>query len=50
MQDMATLAEAEQEVGILEELGAIKDVDVANVVYTILDVGDERRTHTNYGH
>ena len=41
VEEMATLAKAEEEVLVLEELGVITDVDLANTVCTIPEVSEE---------
>ena len=35
------MQKAEEEAAVLEEPGVIRDIDIANIVYTIPDVGDE---------
>ena len=41
VEEMATIAKAEEDVLVLDEPGVIKDVVLANTVYTIPEVSEE---------
>ena len=42
VEEMVTVAKAEEEVAILEEPGVVNDIDLANIVYTVPEVGEEQ--------
>ena len=41
IEEMVTIAKAEEEVAILEEPGIVNDIDLATIVYTVPEVGEE---------
>ena len=43
--EAATMAKSEEEALVIEALGVIIDVDLANTVYTILEVSEEHTQH-----
>ena len=40
VEEMVTLAKAEEEVAILEEPGIVNNIDLAHIVYTIPECGE----------
>ena len=47
VEEMVTIAPAEEEVAILEEPGVVNDTDLANIVYTVS--GGRRGRNANLG-